>query len=173
VSDVTSWPAKAVRIWLREVRHLLPPTLYFFCAFNLIVHTTNLLTRNYWFAASHFLTATLLALLVGKAVLVADKIRAIDRFRGAPLIKPILYKTLFYGLMVMLFRVVEQLIHFSFDGGGFHLAFQEAADAFSWRRFAAIQIWLFTCFLLYVTATELSAALGPGKLKRLIFGPRD
>jgi hypothetical protein len=172
VSDIASWSAKAGRLWLREMRHLLPPTLYFFCAFNLIVHTTNLLTRNYWFALSHFLTATLFALLVGKAVLVANKFRVIDRFRGAPLIKPILYKTLFYGLVVMLFRFVEQLIHFSLDGDGFRVAFQEGADAFSWRRFAAIQIWLFTCFLLYVTMTELSAALGPGKLRQLMFGPR-
>ena len=171
--NVASWPAKAGRIWLREMRHVLPPTLYFFCAFNIIVHTTNLLTRSYWFALSHFLTATLLALLVGKAVLVANKFRAIDRFRNAPLIKPILYKTLFYGLVVTLFRVVEQLIHFSLDSDGFRVAFAEAADAFSWQRFVAIQIWLFTCFLIYVTATELSAALGPGKLRQLMFGPRS
>lgn len=171
--NVASWPARAGRIWLREMRHVLPPTLYFFCAFNIIVHTTNLLTRSYWFALSHFLTATLLALLVGKAVLVANKFRAIDRFRDAPLIKPILYKTLFYGLVVTLFRVVEQLVHFSFDSDGFRVAFAEAADAFSWHRFVAVQIWLFTCFLIYVTATELSAALGPGKLRRLMFGPRS
>jgi hypothetical protein len=171
--NVASWPAKAGRLWLREMRHLLPPTLYFFCAFNIIIHTTNLLTRNYWFALSHFLTATLFALLVGKAVLVANKIRGIDRFRGAPLIKPILFKTVFYVLVVTVFRVAEQFIHFSFDSDGFRIAFQEAADAFSWRRFTAIEIWLFTCFLIYVAVAELSAALGPGKLRRLMFGPRD
>ena len=43
----------------------------------------------------------------------------------------------------------------------------------AWRRFVAVQIWLFICFLVYVTAVELSAALGPGQLKRLMFGPRD
>ena len=31
--------------------------------------------------------------------------------------------------------------------------FDEAVEAFTWHRFAAIQIWLFTCFLLYVTAS--------------------
>ena len=75
-TTVASWPAKAGRLWLREMRHLLPPTIYFFCAFNVIVLTTNLLARTYWFALSTFLTATLLALLVGKAVLVANKFRA-------------------------------------------------------------------------------------------------
>jgi hypothetical protein len=172
VSELSSWPAKAGRIWLREMKHLLPPTLYFFCAFNLIVVTTNLLVRPYFFALANFLTATALALIVGKAILVADKFRAIDRFHNAPLIKPILYKTLFYGLVVMLFRVAEQLIHFSLDDDGFRVAFNEAVEAFTWRRFAAIQIWLFTCFLIYVTATELANALGRDRLVRLIFGPR-
>ena len=171
--SVASWPAKAGRIWLREVRHMLPPTIYFFCAFNIIIHTTNLLTRSYWFALSHFLTATLLALLVGKAVLVANKIRGIDRFRGQPLIKPILFKTVFYVLVVTVFRVAEQFIHFSIDSDGFGVAFQEAIDAFTWRRFVAIEIWLFTCFLIYVAVAELSAALGPGRLRQLIFGPRS
>jgi hypothetical protein len=72
----------------------------------------------------------------------------------------------------MLFRFVEQLIHFSFDRAGFRVAFDDAVEAFTWHRFAAIQIWLFTCFLLYVTAVEVSKALGPGKLRQLIFGPR-
>jgi hypothetical protein len=170
--DAASWPTKAYRLWLHEMKLLLPPTIYFFCAFNLIVLTTNLLTRSYFLALTNFLTVTALALLVGKAVLVADKFRAIHRFQNAPLIKPILYKTLFYGVVVMLFRVAEQLIHFSFDNDGFRVAFNEAVEAFTWRRFAAIQIWLFTCFLIYVTVLELSKALGPGKLNRLMFGPR-
>jgi hypothetical protein len=173
VSDIASWPAKAGRIWLREMKHLLPPTIYFFCAFNLIVVTTNLLARSYFFALSNFLTATLLALLVGKAVLVADKIRAIDRFRDAPLIKPILYRTVFYVLVVTVFRVAEQFIHFSFDSDGFSVAFQEALDAFTWRRFSAIEIWLFATFLIYVTAIELDRALGPGRLKEMMFRRRS
>lgn len=171
-TGAASWPARAGHFLLHEVRLILPTTLYFFCAFNVIAYTTSLLTRNYWFALASFLTATGLALIVGKAVLVANKFRAIDRFRNAPLIKPILYKTLFYGVVVMLFRIVEQLIHFSLDGDGFRVAFEEALDAFTWRRFVAIQIWLFVCFLIYVTAVELSRELGPGKMKQLMFGSR-
>ncbi len=170
--DTTSWPGKAYRFWLHEMKLLLPPTLYFICAFNLIVFTTNLLTRSYVLALTNFLTATTLALLVGKAVLVADKFRAIHRFQHAPLIKPILYKTIFYGLVVMLFRLIEQLLHFAFSADGFTAALRQAEAAFTWHRFAAIQIWLFTCFLIYVTAAEVSKALGPGKLKQLMFHRR-
>jgi hypothetical protein len=170
--DAVSWPAKAYRFWLHEMKLLLPPTLYFVCAFNLIVFTTNLLTRSYFLALTNFLTATALALLVGKAVLMADKFRAIHRFQNAPLIKPILYKTLFYGLVVMLFQVIEQLLHFAFSAEGFMAALRQAEAAFTWQRFAAIQIWLFVCFLIYVTATQLSSALGPGRLKQMMFHRR-
>jgi hypothetical protein len=167
-----AWPAKAGNFALHVMKHLLPPMLYFFCAFNLIVFTSNLQTHHYWFALSNFLTATGLALIVGKAVLVADKLRVIDRFRGAPLIWPIAYKTLVYGVAVMIVRGAELLIRFAFADEGFSAAFRQASVAFTWHHFAAAQIWLFICFLIYVTTSELSAALGPGALKRLLFGPR-
>jgi hypothetical protein len=168
-----SVPAQAGRAALRVFEHMLPPTLYFFFAFNLIVFTTNLLVHDYWFRLSGFLVATTTAVVVGKSVLVADRIGLIDRFRGAPLIQPILYKTIFYTLIVMVVRILERFIHFAIDDRGFTLAFGAAVDAFSWRRFAAIQIWLFTCFLVYVTATELSALLGEGQLFRLFFRHRS
>jgi hypothetical protein len=172
-AQASAWHNRAGHVLLHAVKHLLPPMLYFFCAFNLIVFTTNLLTHSYWFALSNFLTASGLALIVGKSVLVADKLHTVERFRGAPLIQPILYKTLFYGVAVMIVRTAELLIEFAFAAEGFAAAFHQAAVAFTWHHFAAVQIWLFVCFLIYVTANELSAALGPGKLKRLVFGPRS
>jgi hypothetical protein len=152
---------------------MLPPTLYFFIAFNLIILTTNLIAHNYWFRLSGFLVATTTALVVGKSVLVANQIKLIERFRGAPLIQPILYKTIFYTLVVLVVRVVEQLVHFAVDAGGIGAGFQAAIAAFSWHRFAAVHIWLFTCFLIYVTATELGALLGEGQMFRLFFRHRS
>jgi hypothetical protein len=153
--------------------HVLPPTLYFFLAFNLIVLTFNLAAHNYWFHLANFGVATTMALVVGKSVLVANKIKLIDRFRGAPLIQPILYKALFYTLIVLVVRIAERFIHFAFDADGFGAAAHEAAASFSWARFTSIQIWLFVSFLLYATATELSALLGEGQLLRLFFRHRS
>lgn len=168
-----SLPVRVYRFWLKEMMHILPPTLYFFVAFNLISFTTNLLTRNYWFHFAGFMLATGLALIVGKVILVVDKTRIIDRFRGAPLVQPILYKTVFYTAVVFVVRVLERFIHFAFDGDGFSAAFEAAAIDFSWRRFAAVQIWIFTCFLIYCAATELSALVGKGQMARLFFRHRS
>jgi hypothetical protein len=155
------------------IQHMLPPTIYFFIAFNLIVFTTNLMVHDYWFHAAAFVIASTTALIVGKAVVVADHIRLIDRFRGAPLIQPILYKTIFYTLVVFVVRLVERVIHLLLDDRGLGPAFHAFVNDFTWHRFVAIQIWIFVCFLLYVTATELSYLLGEGQLFRLFFRHRS
>ena len=157
------------RLLLKELKIVLPPTIYFFCAFNLIVFTTNLMVHHYWFALSNFLVATMLALIVGKVILVTDKFHFMDRYRGPPLIRAILFKTVLYSVIVTLVRIAEVFLHIARDGRGVSIAFREAVDNFTWYRFTAVQVWLLTCFLIYVTATELNAALGKGRMARLLF----
>jgi hypothetical protein len=173
VSVATTLPARAGHFFLNAFRHVLPPTLFFAFSFNLIVFTTNLMIHDYWFRLSSFLVATTTALVVGKAVLVANNIKLIDRFRGAPLIQPILYKTIFYTLVVMVVRILERLVHLAIDDQGFDAAFASFVNDFSWRRFAAIQIWIFTCFLIYTTATEIGSLFGEGQWFRLFFRHRS
>ena len=43
---------------------------------------------------------------------------------------------------------------------------------FSWDRFAAIQIWIFVLFLIYVTGSELDHLFGDGELRRILFTRR-
>ena len=43
---------------------------------------------------------------------------------------------------------------------------------FSWDRFAAIQIWIFVLFLIYVTGSELNHLFGDGELRRILFTNR-
>ena len=63
---------------LNEAREAVPPTIFFFVGFNFIVLTTNLLVAKYLVAVSNFMLATIAALVVGKAVLVANKIALIS-----------------------------------------------------------------------------------------------
>ena len=54
----------------REFREVLPPTLFFFVGFNLILFTKRLNLEDYLIQYAGFLVATTSALLVGKSVLV-------------------------------------------------------------------------------------------------------
>jgi hypothetical protein len=101
---------------LHEVREVLPPTIFFFVGFNFIVLTTNLLVAQYLVAVSNFMLATVAALVVGKAVLVANKIPLLRRYDRAPLIQPILFKTAFYWVAVFLARLLERFVHFALEG---------------------------------------------------------
>ena len=153
--------------WLTQVRHVLPPTLFFFVGFNLILFTRWMTLEEHGIPFTNFFGATLAALLVGKAVLVVDNLRFMHRFDGAPLIQPILFKSAIYWACVFVFRLVEFLFHFLRDGGAL-AAFPDFLVAnFSWPRFLAIQIWLMVLFLVHVTAHELNSLFGDGELPRL------
>ena len=155
---------------LREFLEILPPTIFFFIGFNLIVLTTNLILANYGAQVASFLIATASALVVAKAVLVANAMPAIRRYDRAPLIRPILFKTVFYWAAVFIVRLLEHWIRYRFGGdytfGGF---VPHVVANFSWDRFIAIQLWIFVLFLVYVTASEFNRLFGHGELSRILF----
>jgi len=155
--------------WLAQVKHVTPPTIFFFVGFNLILWTKYLILKEHGIDFDAFIAATVAALIVGKAVLVTDNISLMHRFDGAPLIQPILFKTAIYWLCVLVVRLGEALFSFLADGGalnGFPAFFVER---FSWPRFVSVQIWLMVLFLVYVTTRELSMLFGDGELYRLFF----
>ena len=157
----------------RAVRHLVPPTLYFLVVFNLISFTTDMMVHNYWFNTRNVVLATTTALVVAKVVLVVDRVRIIDRFRGGPLIWPILYKSAFYSVIVLLVRFIEKVVEFAIDADGFGPAFRDTLQQFTWHKFVAVHLWIFVCFVVYVAASEFSALVGPGQLRRLFFHHRS
>ena len=153
--------------WLVQVKHVLPPTIFFFFGFNLILFTRWMTLQEHGIPFTNFFAASLAALLVGKAVLVVDNLRFMHRFDGAPLIQPILFKSTIYWVVVFIFRVAEGLLHFLREGGALGDFPTFLVAQFSWPRFLAIQVWLMVLFLVYVTAHELNTLFGDGELPRL------
>jgi len=164
---------RAGRFVLREAREAVLPTVFFFIGFNLIVLTTNLLVAQYFVAVGSFMLATMAALVVGKSVLVANQLSIIRRYDRAPLIRPILFKTAVYWVIVFLARLLERFVHFSVldhnPPGNFP---SYLINTFSWPRFIAISLWILVLFLVYVTATEFSGLFGPGEIRRVMLTSR-
>src|SRR6478735_4062839 len=160
---------RAVSWWLTQVKHALPPTIFFFIGFNLILWTKRLILREHGVEFSGFFTAIVAALLVGKAVLVTDNLPFMRRFDGAPMIQPILFKTTIYWVCVLIVRLAEEVIHFVAAGGAIAAFGDHFVNHFSWPRFLSVQIWLMVLFLAYVTIHELNQLFGDGELYRLFF----
>lgn len=159
--------------FVKELKEVIPPTLFFLVGFNLIAITTQLILAEYLIHLTNFMLATTAALVVGKVVLVANHMKLMRRYDTAPLIQPILYKTLVYWAVVFLARFIEHLIHYAIEGGTLAGLPAYVAEHFSWHRFAAIQIWIFVLFLLYTTFTELNELFGEGELYKILFKRRS
>jgi hypothetical protein len=166
-------PRRIGAFLLKEFLEILPPTIFFFVGFNLIVLTTNLILANFGGQFGSFMIATASALIVAKALLVANALPIARRYDQAPLIRPILFKTVFYSVAVFIARLLEHWIEYLFSKeyvfGGF---LRHEIASFSWDRFIAIQIWIVVLFLIYLTASELNHLFGEGELRHLLFTSR-
>lgn len=158
---------------IEEFKELIAPTLFFAVSFNIIVLTTQLILDDYLIRLGSFLVATTAALVVGKAVLIANALPLLRRFDKGPLIQPIMFKTVVYFAVVFVVRFLEKIIEYGFSGGTLAGLPQYVTEHFTWHRFAAIQIWIFVLFLIYVTATELNTLFGDGELVKIFFTRRS
>lgn len=154
---------------VKELKEMVPPTVFFAVGFNLIVLTTQLILDNYGVQFANFMLATTAALVVGKSVLVANAMPFLGRFNTAPLIWPVLYKAGVYFAVVSVVRFLEKLVEYMVHGGTFAGITDYVTTHFTWDRFFAIQIWILVLFLVYTFITELNARFGDGELYRILF----
>jgi hypothetical protein len=153
-----------------EVLALIPPTLFFFFTLSLIAVIRTLMLRGTGIPASSFAQIVVGALILGKAVLIADLFPFINRYPEKPLIYNIAWKTLIYTLVAMVIHYLERLIDFWKDADGFIAANEKLWAEIIWPHFWAIQIILVVLIFNYCTVHELARAIGPGKMRTLFFG---
>jgi hypothetical protein len=161
-------PALSRRL-MDEWWKVLPPSLFFFCAFHLIAFTQALTVQHVGIPLYSFLKITIAALLVGKVVLIADHLPFMNRFPDRPLIWNVVWKTLVYILATTIVRYLEQLVHASIDHGGVAAGNAAVFNSLIWSRFWAVQIWLLVLFFGYTLLRELLQALGRQQVLRMIF----
>jgi hypothetical protein len=157
---------------IKELEEVLPPVVFFAVGFNLVEFTTQLVLDDYLARFANYMVATAAALVVGKAVLLANMLPFLPRFDTAPLIRPILFKTIVYAAVVFLVRILEKIVEYWFGGGTIAGIPDYVAHHFSWHFHAAVQIWIFVLFFICTSATELDERLGRGELARIFFRRR-
>src|SRR5215470_491005 len=96
---------------------VLPPTIFFFVALHIVTFIRVLMARGSHFEPFSTMSIAIAALILGKAVLIADLLPAINRYPDKPLAFNVAWKTLIYWLMATLIHYVERLIDFSRHAG--------------------------------------------------------
>ncbi len=154
-----------------EFFKLLPPTIFFFVALHLVMFVRILMLEGTGLSPYASASIVVTALVLGKAVLVADMLPLINRFPNKPLIYNIAWKTLIYLLISVVLHYLERLIDFWRQTGSLVAGNEKLLSVIVWPHFFAIEILLFVLIAMYCTVHELVRVIGKEKAMRIFFGP--
>jgi hypothetical protein len=161
---------RKIAAWFwKEIKSVIPPTIFFFITFNLISFTNALNLKHYGISVSNFASATIGALVAGKVVLIADKLPFINRYPDKPLIYNVVWKTIIYSLAALLIRYVEHLIGFLRQYGSLSVANSRLLEEINWPRFWSVQIWLLVLIFIYCEFRELIRVVGRDEVVDMFF----
>jgi hypothetical protein len=156
-----------------EFLALLPPTIFFFIALHIVALIRSLMTRGTGITVASSMSIAVAALVLGKSVLLADMLPAINRYPDRPLVYSIGWKTAIYMLMSLLIHYLERLFDFSRKAGGIVAGNEKLFAEIVWPHFWAIQILLFVLILMYCTTHELVRHIGKDQALQIFFGPKS
>jgi len=153
-----------------EFLALLPPTLFFFVALNIVGLVRTLMVKGTGLPAASSAQIAVSALIIGKAVLLADLWPAINRFPDKPLIYNIAWKTAIYYCVATGIHYLERLFDFAREAGGIVAGNEKLLAEIVWPHFLAIQIILLVLVLNYCVIREMGRVLGEERMLRMFFG---
>jgi hypothetical protein len=154
----------------KEIREALPATLFFLFLFHLIALTKAISQNDYNITTLRAVGATVGALVVAKAILLVEAL-PMSRLISARRVVQVLWKTLLYSIVVLLFRVMEEAIPLVSKHGGLASGVQAMFREVSWPLFAVVALWIIGGLFLYSLVSELVHAVGPDRVKKIFFGP--
>ena len=160
---------KTVEILKEEFLAVLPPTAFFFVALHIVGLVRVLMTQGTGLPVMSSAQIALAALIIGKAVLLADLWPAINRFPQKPLMYNIVWKTVIYYVVASFIHYLERLYDFGKEAGGIVAGNQKLLATIVWPHFTAIQIVLLVIIFNYCVIRELGRAIGEERLLRMFF----
>jgi hypothetical protein len=153
-----------------ESRELLPPTIFFFVTLHVVAFVRVLMLEGTGIALTTSIQVTIAALILAKAVVIADLLPFINRYPNKPLVYNVAWKTVIYFLLAMAVHYLERLIDFWRETGDLVAANEKLLSQIVWPHFWAIQIFLVAIILMYCTMRELMRVIGAEEMRRLGFG---
>lgn len=98
---------KAIEKIKEEFLALIPPTIFFLFTLSLVAVVRMLTTEGTGIPVSTPVQVVVGALVLGKAVLIADMLPIINRFPDKPLAYNVVWKTVIYVLVALVIHYLE------------------------------------------------------------------
>jgi len=164
---------KLLRTIRNDIFEILPPMIFFLIAFNLVLVTKQLILREYGISWTGFGAAFIGAYLIGKVVLIVDKLPFANRFPGRRLICKASWKCLIYFLAAVLVQYMEHIVPLLLRRKGIMEAHRLFLSETVWPHFWLVQMWVAVLFFVYCATRELVRVIGRDEIVSMLFGNRN
>lgn len=149
---------------------MLPPFVFFFIMFYLLLFTKALILKHYGIPTQSSAIAVISALIVAKVVLIANRIPFLNLYPKKPLIYNVVIKTIVFSIFTILFMLIEEFARLARMNGGCAAGWDKMKSDFTPALFLARQAWTFVLILLYCAGAELARVIGKDKVAEIFFG---
>jgi len=161
--------SKVITVLKRELKEMIAPAVYFYVAFHIMILVRAFLEGEYGVTLEQSITATLSALLVSKAIILADALPLFRWFVQIRLIYNIIWRVFLYIACTLVFLCLEELIPLLSKFGSFISASEHLVEEINWFRFWSSGIVLAMFLSHYSFSTGMIGVVGRSKLLRILF----
>src|SRR5262249_42251923 len=147
-----------VKLWHKgkhEFLEVLPPTIFFFITFHIVLLDRALMLREYGLQLSSMAAATVIPLPLAKRMLLAAIVPFINHCPEKPLIYNVVWKAIIYVAASLFVHYLEHFIPLWWKTGSFTDGNRDLWREIVWPHFWAIQLWLVVLIFVYCAAREL------------------
>ncbi|CAD5939534.1 hypothetical protein PCC9214_01828 [Planktothrix tepida] len=157
---------------LDEFISLAIVNLYLALSFSVLITLNSLALLKHGINAFNYGVAIVGALIIGKVIVLSEKLPLVERYGDKPLIISVGYKSILFTIIVLIFNVAEHFVVGLFQQESMSKVLIELKYHFF--QFDTIyQIFcLFLVFIPFFITRELDEILGKGKLFDLFFKKR-
>lgn len=146
--------------------------LYLALSFSVLITLNSLALLKHGINAFNYGVAVVGALIIGKVIVLSEKLPLVERYGDKPLIISVGYKSILFTIIVLIFNIAEHFIIGLFQQESIALILIELKIYF-FRIDIVYQIFcLFLVFIPFFITRELNEILGKGKLFNLFFKSR-
>ena len=164
---------KAVFAFIKkEFVELLPPTIFFFLVFHIVLFVHALMGKEYGIAVTSSVSAGIGALIIGKSILIADALPLFKWFSQRRLIYNVLWRVVLYMTIFMLFEVLEKMIPLISKEVTVEMAGKHFLGQIQHAKFLATFIIITAFLLIYSVATAIIQEVGEAKIVGILLGKR-
>ncbi len=157
---------------LRELKTFWMIVLYLWLFFGSFTVYRRLILAETGVPYLHYGIALIEALVIAKVILIGRLFGFTRRFEDKPLYIPVLYKSMLFGILVMLFGVVERLVEGWFRKEDL-VAILHNIAAIGVNEMAARVLILIVAFVPFFAFWEMGRVIGMARMSAMFFSKKD